>query len=180
MVAHDRRKFASVLLGNEHNDQAVLLASIVEALGGIEPVPPDIAAAISSPESSIENIVLPRLYRAMAELEVPLMLALDDLEQTESPQSLAAVAMIGTRPWPRAPSSPWQPKPSRRKTARPCPPETLLARVSSGKAHAPIRSCYLHGSLGLDRPCPGPPKRIDLPHAGRSALDRLPGPGRAR
>jgi LuxR family maltose regulon positive regulatory protein len=94
-AAHDPRPFASIVLGDEHNDPALLLTSIIEALDSIEPVPPDLAAALSGPAPSIENVVLPRLGRALADRKVPLVLVLDDLEHIESPLSILAVSAVG-------------------------------------------------------------------------------------
>lgn len=92
----DPRRFESIILGDEHNDPVMLLTSIVDALERVEPVPSDVSAALSSPEPSIEEVVLPRLGRALADREVPLVLVLDDLERIESPQSLQAVSTIGS------------------------------------------------------------------------------------
>ena len=92
----DPRPFESVILGDEHNDPAMLLASIVEALERIEPVSADVSAALSSPDPSIEEVVLPRLCQALAERKVSFVLVLDDLERIESPQCLQAVYVIGT------------------------------------------------------------------------------------
>jgi len=90
----DRRPFVSVLLGPEHNDPALLAAAIVAALERVEPVRPDVAAALAVPEPGIESFVLPRLATALAARRSPLVLILDDLEQLESPQSLSVVATV--------------------------------------------------------------------------------------
>lgn len=90
------RPFTWLVLGKEHNDPAMLVASIVEALGRVEAVPTDVTEALFAPEPSIEGIVLPRLFRALAERRLAAVLVLDDLEQIESPESLAVVCAIGT------------------------------------------------------------------------------------
>ncbi len=90
------RPFTWLVLGKEHNDPAMLVASIVEALGRVEAVPADVTEALFAPEPSIEGIVLPRLFRALAERRLAAVLVLDDLEQIESPESLAVVCAIGT------------------------------------------------------------------------------------
>ncbi len=90
------RPFTWLVLGEEHNDPAMLVASIIEALGQVEAVPADVTEALFAPESSVEGIVLPRLFRALAERRRDLVLVLDDLEQIESPESLAVVSAIGT------------------------------------------------------------------------------------
>lgn len=91
----DVRPFTSVLLGEQHNDPALLLASIMEALGRIEPVSPDVMAALNSPSPSIESVVLPRLRNELAGREIAMVLVLDELEHIESPQSLAVVSALG-------------------------------------------------------------------------------------
>jgi len=90
----DARPFASIILGDLHNDPGMLVASIVEALDGIEPVPEEVSTALRAPEPSIESIVLPRLGRALGERTIPMVLVLDDLERIESPQALAVIAAI--------------------------------------------------------------------------------------
>jgi LuxR family transcriptional regulator, maltose regulon positive regulatory protein len=90
----DPRPFASIILGDLHNDPGMLVASIVEALERIEPVPGDVSTALRAPEPSIESIVLPRLKRALDDRAIPMVLVLDDLERIESPQALAVIAAI--------------------------------------------------------------------------------------
>ena len=90
----DSRQFTSVILGGADNDPAMLVASILEALEQVEPVPADVLAALHVPKPSIESVVLPRLGRALAGREAPMVLGLDDLEQIESPQSLEVIAAI--------------------------------------------------------------------------------------
>jgi len=90
----DPRPFTSIILGDLHNDPGMLMASIVEALERVEPVPDDVSTALQAPEPSIESIVLPRLGRAMGERTVPMVLVFDDLERIESPQALAVIAAI--------------------------------------------------------------------------------------
>ena len=93
----DPRPFTSIILGDLHNDPGMLVASIVEALERIEPVPEDVSTALQAPEPSIESIVLPRLGRALGDRAVPMVLVLDDLERIESPQALAVIAAIAGR-----------------------------------------------------------------------------------
>jgi LuxR family maltose regulon positive regulatory protein len=90
----DPRPFTSIILGDLHNDPGMLVASIVEALARIEPVPDEVSTALRAPEPSIETVVLPRLGRALGERAVPMVLVLDDLERIESPQALAVIAAI--------------------------------------------------------------------------------------
>jgi LuxR family transcriptional regulator, maltose regulon positive regulatory protein len=91
----DPRPFTSIILGDLHNDPGMLVASIVEALERIEPMPEDVSTALQAPEPSIESIVLPRLGRALGDRTIPMVLVLDDLERIESPQALTVIAAIG-------------------------------------------------------------------------------------
>ncbi len=96
-AAQDPRPFMSLILGDEHNDPAMLVASIVAVLEEIEPVPAEVGVALANPEPSIENVVLPRLGSALEQREVSFVLVLDDFERISSPQSLAGVATIISR-----------------------------------------------------------------------------------
>ena len=93
---HDSRPFASITLCEQHNDPAVLLASIVEALDHVEPVGSEVTEALAGPQPNIGGVALPRLERVLRDREIPLVLVLDELERVESPQSLQAVATIAT------------------------------------------------------------------------------------
>ncbi len=88
------RPFASLLLGPEHNDPVLLVASILNALEPIEALPADIATALDNPRPSLAKVVLPRLGRALGERRRPFVLVLDDFERIESPGSLAVVEAI--------------------------------------------------------------------------------------
>jgi LuxR family maltose regulon positive regulatory protein len=93
-AAEDSRPFATIILSDLHNDPGMLVASILDALEQIEPVPDDVSTALRVPTPSIERVVLPRLGRALADRKAPMVLCLDDLEQIESPQSLEVIAAI--------------------------------------------------------------------------------------
>jgi LuxR family maltose regulon positive regulatory protein len=90
----DPRPFSSLILGDEHNDPAQLVASVVAALERIEPMPREVGAALANPDPSMENVVLPRLGNALEERQVPFVLVLDDFERIDSSRSLNVVATI--------------------------------------------------------------------------------------
>jgi LuxR family maltose regulon positive regulatory protein len=90
----DRRPFASILLGDQHNDPALLVGAIVEALDPIEAVPREVGAALANPDPSMEKVVLPRLARALAARSVRFVLVLDDFERIDSAASLQVVEAI--------------------------------------------------------------------------------------
>lgn len=93
-AAADPRPFQSLILGDEHNDPALLVASIVTALAAIEPVPGEVAVALANPDPSLDKVVLPRLGNALGERETPFVLVLDDFERLGSAGSLAVVATV--------------------------------------------------------------------------------------
>jgi LuxR family maltose regulon positive regulatory protein len=91
----ESRRVEAIMLGGEHNDPVLLVTSIVEALGRIEPLPSEIGEALAGPAPDLEKRVLPRLRDAFAEREAQFVLMLDDLEEVESPDSLRAISTIG-------------------------------------------------------------------------------------
>jgi LuxR family maltose regulon positive regulatory protein len=95
----DPRPYPTLILGEEHNDPAMLVASIVAALDPIEPVSREVEVALANSEPSMEKVVLPRLGSALEQRELPFVLVLDDFEQLESTQSLGVVSgIIGKLP----------------------------------------------------------------------------------
>ncbi len=93
-AACDPRPFASVTLGDAHNDPVSLLEQVLEALARIEPLPAEISAALAVPEPDVEGVVLPRLERAVEARETATVLVLDELERIESPQSLQVIRSL--------------------------------------------------------------------------------------
>jgi LuxR family transcriptional regulator, maltose regulon positive regulatory protein len=93
-AARDPRPFASITLGDAHNDPVLLLERVVEALDRIEPVADDVAVALGAPEPDLEGVVLPRLGRAIEARETAAVLVLDELEHIESPQSLLVIRAL--------------------------------------------------------------------------------------
>ena len=90
-AGRDPRLFASITLGASHNDPVLLLEAVLAALEQVEALPPEIAAALAVPQPDIEGVVLPRLGQAVEARETAAVLVLDELEQIESPDSLAVV-----------------------------------------------------------------------------------------
>jgi LuxR family transcriptional regulator, maltose regulon positive regulatory protein len=93
-VERDPRPFPTVILGAEHNDPALLVASIIAALDPVEPVPAEVEVALANPQPSMEKVVLPRLGAAIEQRGLPFVLVLDDFECIESPQALAVISAI--------------------------------------------------------------------------------------
>jgi LuxR family transcriptional regulator, maltose regulon positive regulatory protein len=98
-AAHDPRPHPTLILGEEHNDPALLVGSIVAALEPLEPIEPGVGVALANLGPSIEKVVLPRLAESLRARKVPFVLVLDDFEKVDSPLSMAAVkAIIGALP----------------------------------------------------------------------------------
>lgn len=90
----DPRPFPTILLGDHHNDAATLATAIVAAFEPLEPLPAEVGDALLAPQPDVERVVLPRLGRALAARVQPFVLALDEVERLESPQSLAVVSTL--------------------------------------------------------------------------------------
>lgn len=93
-AAVDPRPFLSILIGAHHNDAAGLVAALVDAFAPVEPLGAEIADALAAPQPDIGRAVLPRLARSLAARERPVVVALDEVERLESPDSLAVVAAL--------------------------------------------------------------------------------------
>jgi len=95
--AEDPRPFPTLILGDEHNDAALLVASIVAVLEAIEPMPREVGVALANPKPSLDKVVLPRLGNAVAARQTPFVLVLDDFERLDSAPPLAVVATLVER-----------------------------------------------------------------------------------
>jgi LuxR family maltose regulon positive regulatory protein len=83
----DPRPFASVMLTAAHNDPAVLLASLIDALAAIEPLSGAVGDTIQSSQPNLD-VIVPRLEAALRTRETALVLVLDELEHLQSKESL--------------------------------------------------------------------------------------------
>lgn len=90
----DPRPYPTLILDDQHNDPALLVGSIVEALEPIEPVAPGVRVALANLEPSMERVVLPRLAASIQARQTPFALVLDDFERIDSPLAIAVVTTI--------------------------------------------------------------------------------------
>ena len=92
LLAHwdeaDPRPFAWVALDGRDDDPVVFLRYIAAAIHGVEPLPPDVFDALSGPGGSSWALRVPRVGSALAALENPLVLVLDDLHAVANPACL--------------------------------------------------------------------------------------------
>jgi LuxR family transcriptional regulator, maltose regulon positive regulatory protein len=98
LLAHwagaDPRPFAWVALDGRDDDAVVFLRDIAAAVHGVEPLPPDVLDALSGPGGSTWSNRVPRVGRALAALERPLVLVLDDLHAVANTGCLDVLAAL--------------------------------------------------------------------------------------
>ncbi len=93
------RPFAWVSVDENDNDPIVLLTYVAAALDRITPLDASVFDALASPGTSVEGTVIPRLGAALAMVDEPVVLVLDDVHFIDNPPCLdAIVALIGHVP----------------------------------------------------------------------------------
>jgi LuxR family maltose regulon positive regulatory protein len=87
----DRRQFASITFNDAHNDPAVLVTSLIEALAPIEPLPATLAESIRNARPDL-GLIGRRLEAAMRARTVESVLVLDELEHL---RAVPALGLLG-------------------------------------------------------------------------------------
>jgi LuxR family transcriptional regulator, maltose regulon positive regulatory protein len=90
----DPRPFAWVALDGGDGDAVVFLRYIAAAIHRVEPLAPEVFEALSGPGGSTWSNRVPRVGSALAALERPLVLVLDDLHAVANPACLDVVAAL--------------------------------------------------------------------------------------
>jgi LuxR family transcriptional regulator, maltose regulon positive regulatory protein len=90
----DPRAFAWVALDGRDDDVLVFLRYIAAAIHRVEPIPPEAFEALSGPAESPWSKRVPRVGSALAALERPLVLVLDDLHAVANPSCLDVLAAL--------------------------------------------------------------------------------------
>jgi LuxR family maltose regulon positive regulatory protein len=90
----DPRPFAWVALDGRDDDGVPFLRYIAAAIHRVEPVAPEVFAALAGPGASIWLTGVPRVGGALATLQRPLVLVLDDLHAVENPSCLDVLAAL--------------------------------------------------------------------------------------
>jgi LuxR family transcriptional regulator, maltose regulon positive regulatory protein len=90
----DPRPFAWVALDGRDDDDVLFLRYIAAAIHRVEPLAPEVFAALSGPGASIWSTGVPRVGSALATLQRPLVLVLDDLHAVENPSCLDVLAAL--------------------------------------------------------------------------------------
>ena len=90
----DPRRFAWVALDGRNDDDALMfMRYVAAAIHQVEPLPPDVFDALSGPGGSTTwSKRVPRVGSALARLERPLVLVLDDLHAVANPSCLDVLA----------------------------------------------------------------------------------------
>jgi LuxR family maltose regulon positive regulatory protein len=90
-AAEDPRPFAWVSLDDRDNDPAVFLTYLAAAIDGIEPLDVSVFRAAASGADGLWTVGLPRLGAAVAGLQAPFVLVLDDAHALRSRDCLDAL-----------------------------------------------------------------------------------------
>jgi LuxR family maltose regulon positive regulatory protein len=90
----DPRAFAWVALDGRDDDVLVFLRYIAAAIHRVEAIAPEALEALSGPAESLWSKRVPRLGGALAGLERPLVLVLDDLHAVANPSCLDVLAAL--------------------------------------------------------------------------------------
>ena len=90
----DPRAFAWVALDSQDDDALVFMRHIAGAIHTVEPLPPEVFEALSGPGGSTWSNRVPRLGSALASLQRPLVLVLDDLHAVANPSCLDVLAAL--------------------------------------------------------------------------------------
>jgi len=90
----DPRPFAWVALDGGDGDAMVFLRYIAAAIHRVEPLAPEVFDALSGPGGSTWSNRVPRVGSALAALERPLVLVLDDLHAVANPSCLDVLAAL--------------------------------------------------------------------------------------
>jgi len=93
-VSMTDRPFAWISIDRHDNDPIVLLTYVAVALDRIAPIDRGVFEALASPGASIEASVVPRLGAALAAVDRPVALGLDDVHVIANPQCIDAIVAL--------------------------------------------------------------------------------------
>jgi LuxR family transcriptional regulator, maltose regulon positive regulatory protein len=99
LQSRGQRPFAWISVDQHDNDPVVLLTYVAVALDRVAPIDQGVFEALASPGASVEATVVPRLGAALAGVDTPVVLGLDDVHAIDNPQCIdAIVALAGHVP----------------------------------------------------------------------------------
>ena len=90
----DPRPFAWVALDGRDDDAVVFLRYIAAAIHRVEPLPPEVFDALSGPGGAARAMRVARVGAALAAVDRPLVLVLDDLHAVGNPSCLDVLAEL--------------------------------------------------------------------------------------
>ena len=90
----DPRPFAWIALDGRDDDALVFLRYIAAAIHSVEPIPSETLEALTGPAESVWSKRVPRLGSALAGLDQPLVLVLDDLHAVANPSCMDVLAAL--------------------------------------------------------------------------------------
>src|SRR3954453_23032300 len=93
-ASSEQRPFAWVSVDQHDNDPVVLLTYVAVALDRVASIDHGVFEALASPGASVEATVLPRLGAALAGLDAPVVLGLDDVHAIDNPQCIDAIVAL--------------------------------------------------------------------------------------
>src|SRR3954471_21703345 len=87
-ASSEQRPFAWVSVDQHDNDPVVLLTYVAVAVDRVASIDHGVFEALASPGASVEARVIPRLGAALARLDPPVVLGLDDVHVIGNPQCI--------------------------------------------------------------------------------------------
>src|SRR3954470_3136576 len=90
----EQRPFAWVSVDQHDNDPVVLLTYVAVALDRVVSIDNGVFEALASPGASVEATVVPRLGAALAGVDPPVVLGLDDVHAIGNPQCIDAIVTL--------------------------------------------------------------------------------------
>src|SRR3954471_296225 len=93
-ASREERPFAWVSVDQHDNDPVVLLTYVAVALARVASIDDGVFEALASPGASVEATVVPRLGAALAGVDPPVVLGLDDVHAIDNPQCIDAIVAL--------------------------------------------------------------------------------------
>src|SRR4051812_31157956 len=93
-ASNEQRPFAWVSVDQHDNDPVVLLTYVAVAVDRLAPIDGSVFEALASPGASVEATVVPRLGAALARLDRPIVLGLDDVHAIGNPRCIDAIVAL--------------------------------------------------------------------------------------
>src|SRR3954451_15889049 len=93
-ASNEQRPFAWISVDQHDNDPVVLLTYVAVAVDRLAPIDGSVFEALASPGASVEATVVPRLGAALARLDRPIVLGLDDVHAIGNPRCIDAIVAL--------------------------------------------------------------------------------------